>query len=235
MRVAVLMPALNEGPTLTTTLGRIAAQANPDLAITVYLVDDGSQPAITVASPQKDCFRVVAARHRINLGQGAAIETARQLSLKTAGYDAYVTMDSDGQHDPADLPRFAGALQAGADVVFGSRFLGIDSRTMPAGRRLLLQAARRFERMLTGLALTDAHNGYRAFSERAIRSIVLRQDRMAHATEIKLRVAGQKDLVVREIPIEVQYTDESLKKGQSSLGAFAILRDLMHDYLFGGR
>ena len=89
--------------------------------------------------------------------------------------------------------------------------------------------------MLTGLTLSDAHNGYRAFSHRAIEQLVLSQDRMAHATEIKQRVSRGQDLVVREIPVEVTYSSETLAKGQSSLGAVNILRDLFYAYLFGGR
>ena len=92
-----------------------------------------------------------------------------------------------------------------------------------------------FERVITGLSLSDAHNGYRAFSRRAIGLMALRQNRMAHATEIKQNVARHPSLVLREIPVEITYTAETLQKGQSSLGAVYILRDLLYGYLFGAK
>jgi glycosyltransferase involved in cell wall biosynthesis len=235
MRIAVLMPVFNEGTALEQTLAAVAAQAGPEMPISVFLVDDGSSPAIAPRVPRRPHFALTIARHRTNLGQGAALETARQLGLRLGPFDCYVMMDSDGQHRASDLPRFASAVAEGADVVFGSRFLGIESRSMPRGRRLLLRAARTFERVVTGLALSDAHNGYRAFSHRGIQSVELRQNRMAHATEIKIRVSRNKELVVREIAVEIDYTPETLRKGQSSLGALTILRDLVYGYLFGGR
>src|SRR5262249_25171124 len=108
---------------------------------------------------------------------------------------------------------------------------------VPALRRALLQLARLFERSLTGLSLSDAHNGFRAFSHRAITRLHLRQDRMAHATEITQQVAratrtSTSPLAVVEVPVSVHYSREVLARGQSSLGAFAILRDLFHRYLF---
>src|SRR5262249_38111046 len=162
--------------------------------------------------------------------QGAALETARRMSLHIE-HEVFVTMDSDGQHRASDLPRFCAEIAAGADVVFGSRFLGIESESMPQSRKAVLQMARAFERFITGLDLSDAHNGYRAFSKRAIGLMALRQNRMAHATEIKQNVAQNPSLVVRELPVEIAYTAETLHKGQSSLGAFNILRDLLYGYL----
>jgi hypothetical protein len=56
---------------------------------------------------------------------------------------------------------------------------------------------------------------------------------MAHATEIKQKVAGARSLVVVEVPVSVRYTKESLKKGQRGAGAANIVRDLLAQYLFG--
>jgi hypothetical protein len=100
-------------------------------------------------------------------------------------------------------------------------------------RRALLVAARLFERLLTGLRLADAHNGLRAFSRRAILSVSLRQNRMAHATEITQRVARARGLSVVEVPVVLRYSEGTLRKGQRSLGALVILRDLLGLYLFG--
>jgi hypothetical protein len=100
-------------------------------------------------------------------------------------------------------------------------------------RAAILRAARVFEWAITGLRLADAHNGLRAFSARALARIAIHQNRMAHATEIKQQVSRAGPLVVVEVPVTVHYTRESLAKGQTSLGAVVIVRDLLLQYLFG--
>lgn len=235
MPIAVLMPAFNERETLAQTLLGVRAIAEELGGVTIFLVDDGSEvPIAGAALPSPSAwFRVVLARHAINLGQGAALETARQLALRAPPFAAYVTMDSDGQHRIEDMRALVAAVRAGADVAFGNRFSG-DSN-VPALRRAVIQAARLFERTLTGLSLSDAHNGYRAFGRRALEGLHIRQNRMAHATEITQQLSrARRDEGLRmvEVPVSVRYTRESLAKGQSSLGAFAILRDLFYRYLF---
>lgn len=231
MPVAILMPAYNEPGRLAATLAGVRAGAEALGGVAVFLVDDGSDPPIDPAAlpSPTPAFRLVFARHALNLGQGAALETARQLALREPPFAAYVTMDADGQHRTEDLAALVAAVEAGADVALGDRFRG-DSN-VPAARRALIHAARLFERALTGLALSDAHNGYRAFSRRALGQVQIRQNRMAHATEIT-RAISRERLDVVEVPVSVRYTGETLEKGQRPLGAFAILRDLFHRYLF---
>jgi polyprenyl-phospho-N-acetylgalactosaminyl synthase len=227
------MPAYDEGAALSLTLLSLSSVAERAGGITVFLVDDGSQVPIEVASLPAPSLRfsVVLARHPINLGQGAALETARQLALGDAPFLAYVTMDADGQHRSEDALALARAVALGADVVFGDRSRG-DSN-VPVCRATLLFFARVFEQVLTGLSIADAHNGLRAFSRRGLEAIPIRQNRMAHATEIKQRVSEARALSVVEVPVSVRYSEESLKKGQRGAGAADILRDLALQYLFG--
>ncbi len=233
MPVAILMPAYDEPGRLAATLGgvRVLAGTAGIGGVTVFLVDDGSDPAIDPASlpSPTPAFRLVLARHAVNLGQGAALETARQLALREAPFAAYVTMDADGQHRIEDLAALVAAVEGGADVALGDRFRG-DSN-VPSTRRALIHGARLFERALTGLSLSDAHNGYRAFSRRALERVAIHENRMAHATEITRRISRER-LSVVEVPVSVRYTGETLEKGQTTLGAFAILRDLFYRYLF---
>jgi polyprenyl-phospho-N-acetylgalactosaminyl synthase len=233
MPVAILMPAYDEPGRLAATLRDVRAHASSLGGVTVFLVDDGSDPPIDPAAlpPPAPGFRLVFARHACNLGQGAALETARQLALLVPepAFAAYVTMDADGQHRIEDLAALVAAVADGADVALGDRFGG-DSN-VPALRRALIHGARIFERMLTGLRLSDAHNGYRAFSRRALEQVQIRENRMAHATEITRQITRRR-LSVVEVPVSVRYTGETLEKGQRSLGAFAILRDLFYRYLF---
>jgi polyprenyl-phospho-N-acetylgalactosaminyl synthase len=241
MRIAVLMPVWNDPDALVRTLRAIRHRASEAGDITVFVVDDGSTPpAMPGRFPTPDAsFRIVLARHTLNLGQGAALETARKLALRDAPFDAYVTMDADGQHRMEDLCALVRAIRGGADVAFGNRFEGVSN--VPALRRVVLYVARLFENVITGMRLSDAHNGFRAFSYRAVSRVHIRQNRMAHATEIRQQISrearvggGNGSLRVVEVPVSVHYSTESLARGQTSLGAFAILRDLFHRYLFGG-
>ena len=235
------MPAFNEGERLSETLHDLETRAADGAhRVTVFVVDDGSAtpigPSIGAGSAER-ALRVVLARHPVNLGQGAAIETARRLALDPRWadhYDAWVTMDSDGQHRAEDALGLAAAIVSGADVALGDRFAG--AAEVPASRRLLLRLARVFERWTTGLVLSDAHNGLRAFGPRAIVQMRLRQNRMAHATELTHRIgaaARERPLVLVEVPVSVRYTPATLAKGQTAAGAIAILVDLFQGFLFG--
>jgi glycosyltransferase involved in cell wall biosynthesis len=232
------MPAFNEGERLSETLRDLAARAaETGHRITVFVVDDGSTPAIDLDSSESSSIRLVLARHPVNLGQGAAIETARRLALDMRwddAFDAWVTMDSDGQHRAEDALALAAAIVAGADVALGDRFAGASE--VPAPRRVLLRLARVFERWTTGLVLSDAHNGLRAFGPRAIVQMRLRQNRMAHATELTRRISiasRERPLRLVEVPVSVRYTEATLAKGQTAGGAVAILVDLFQGFLFG--
>lgn len=231
------MPVYEEGERLAATLSELGEKLGPEHHATVFLVDDGSRarPVDGDTLPKSPNLRIVLARHPVNLGQGAAIETARRLALEpkwsSSAFDAYVTMDSDGQHRSEDALALARAIADGADIALGDRFAG--ESNVPFTRRLLLQLARIFERWTTGLVLSDAHNGLRAFSARAIVKMRLRQNRMAHATELTRRISNAK-LELVEVPVSVRYTSETLAKGQSAGGALAILVDLFQGFLFGG-
>jgi hypothetical protein len=109
--------------------------------------------------------------------------------------------------------------------VLGSRFLGA-AVGMSLARRLLLGAAVLFTRITTGMQLTDAHNGLRLITSEGLKRIELRQNRMAHASEI-LEQIGASGLPYAECPVTVHYTDYSKAKGQSGLNSINIVLDLV--------
>ena len=214
--VWVVVPAFNEAATLPFVLGRI--RLNGCRAV---CVDDGSSDATAAVARSSGCDLVI---HPFNLGQGAAIQTGIEYALDR-GADYVCTLDADGQHDPGDLPRLLHALSAhNADFALGSRFLGT-AVDMPAGRRALLSAATRFTRLTTGLPVTDTHNGIRAMTRRGAARIALRQNRMAHASEMLMQIR-RSGLAMVEVPVTVTYTAYSLNKGQSSSSALRVLAEL---------
>ena len=93
-------------------------------------------------------------------------------------------------------------------------------------RRSVLRAATVYTNATTKVPLTDAHNGLRVLSRRAARTLRLKHDRMAHATEIVQQV-GRSDLRWAEHPVEILYTDYSRSKGQSLLNSVNILVDTL--------
>lgn len=187
------------------------------------MVDDGSSDG-TAQVARLAGARLL--RHALNRGQGAALQTGLDWAL-ARGADAVVTFDADGQHRVEDIETLLAPIRAGThDYVLGSRFLG-RAEGLPAARRLILRLAVLFSRWVSGLPVSDAHNGLRAFSRRGARRLSIRLDRMAHASELldQIRASG---LPWIEVPVAVRYSEESLAKGQRSSAAVRIL----FDYLF---
>jgi len=215
--VVIVVPAFQEELRIGAVVSALRCRV-PN----VVVVDDGSTDG-TAAAARAAGARVV--RHAINRGQGAALQTGITFALRL-GAEAVVTFDADGQHRVEDLEALLAPIRAGThDFVLGSRFLG-RAEGLPATRRLVLALAVAFSRRASGLAVSDAHNGLRAFSRRGARALSLRLDRMAHASELldQIRASG---LAWTEAPVAVRYSAETLAKGQRSSAAARILFDYL--------
>jgi glycosyltransferase involved in cell wall biosynthesis len=158
----------------------------------------------------------------INLGQGAALQTGIDYALRRHAR-TIVTFDADGQHSVEDIPALVAAL-ATHDIALGSRFLGKDIVGASRRRKVLLRSATMISNRMSGMQLTDAHCGLRAFRASAAPALRIMQDRMAHASELlrKIRTSG---LRVVEVPVTIKYSEHSLRKGQGGLQAVRILFD----------
>jgi len=189
----------------------------------VVCVDDGSADASAAAAERAGA---VVVRHPFNLGQGAALQTGMRYVLEQTDAEYIVTFDADGQHQVDDAEAMVSLARTDdLAIVFGSRFL--DERTRPGwAKRLVLRTAVWVTNQSTGLRLTDAHNGLRVIRRDAAARLDLRQNRMAHATEIVLNL-GRTRLPWAEYPVHVLYTDYSRGKGQSLLNSVNILVDLV--------
>ena len=187
----------------------------------VVVVDDGSTDATGALALSAGAILLT---HPVNLGQGAALQTGIAFALRR-GADTIVTFDADGQHRPGEAADLVAALAANnADFALGSRFLAA-TPAMPRSRRLLLRMATAFTRLTTGLSVTDTHNGLRAMTRRGASRIALRQNRMAHASEI-LHCIARSGLAYVEVPVTVDYNAYSLAKGQRVSDSLRILLDL---------
>lgn len=204
-----------------TVVGSVIEGLLADFAHVVCVDDgssDGSQQVARTAG-------AVVVQHPINLGQGAALQTGIEYALQDPQMQCVVTFDADGQHRVADARAMADRVLSGeADIVLGSRFLDDRTKLSPA-KRLVLKTAAVQSRLATGLALTDAHNGLRAFDRSVAARIHLTQNRMAHASEFVHQIADLRPRLVEQ-PVEIVYTDYSKAKGQSLLNSVNILAEL---------
>jgi glycosyltransferase involved in cell wall biosynthesis len=214
--IVVVIPAYNEEKTIRSVVGNVKRFTSR-----VVVVDDGSSDQ--TYQKAKEAGATVL-KHMVNRGQGAALKTGIDFAL-LIGADVIISFDADGQHLAKDIPRIIQPILDGTmDVVLGSRFLD-KSSNVPRIRRLMLKLAIIFTRLSCGLELTDAHNGFRAFSRKAASTIDILQDQMAHASEITREIARHQ-LSYCEVPVTIQYTEDSIKKGQSAFDAWRILMDL---------
>jgi glycosyltransferase involved in cell wall biosynthesis len=220
--IYVVVPAYNEGSAVYDVVRELRSQY-PN----VVVVDDGSHDATSAEAKRGGA---IVLRHVLNRGQGAAIQTGIDFSVKR-GADVVVTFDADGQHRVEDIDRLVAALDKdNADIAIGSRFLELQSN-VPALRRLMLRMATMFMRITSGVALSDAHNGLRAIRRNAAARIHLTIDGMAHASEIVDQIY-RLHLRVIEVPVVIHYSEYSLRKGQSSLAAFRIAFDYLMKRIF---
>lgn len=214
----IVIPLYNEA----SVIGDVITSLLPHFPH-VVCVDDGSTDGSAEVAARKGAHLV---KHPVNLGQGAALQTGIEYALAHDSCEYIVTFDADGQHrieDAIEMLEFARTEDVA--IVFGSRFL--DDRTDPGWiKKVVLKTAIRVTNLTTGMKLTDAHNGLRVIRRDAAAKIDLKQDRMAHATEIVLEL-GRTGLPWREHPVELLYTDYSKSKGQSVLNSVNILVDLV--------
>lgn len=220
MKTVAVIPAFQEFSRITKTILAFFPFVDQ-----IIVVDDGSVDETGRVAREAGATVL---RHKINRGQGAALRTGTMAAV-ASGADVVVHVDADGQHDPSGLEGLLLPIKSGAaDVVFGSRFLGVTSDGMPRLRRALLKIWRR---LVNGyvlgipLSVTDPQSGMRAMTAAAARTIEFKQDRMAHCSEI-LRLVTRSDLRWKEVPTVIRYTSDSLQKGQKTGDAVDILWQL---------
>ena len=222
--VFVVIPAYEEASALAAAIDPLL-----ELGYSVVVVDDGSADETWAVAAG---LGVHAVRHCVNLGQGAALQTGTSYSL-ACGARYIVHFDGDGQHSAEEIESLLAPLRDGRAVIaLGSRFKRAqDIAAVPPRKRVLLRLAVLVNWVLTGVRLTDAHNGFRALSRRAASVIDLRSNRFEHATELLDQIREQ-ELSHIEVPTLVRYTEYSMAKGQSMWNALNILFDFALGRLF---
>lgn len=217
MKVIIVIAAYNEEKVIDKVIKSVLTKVDE-----VVVVDDGSSDQTFGIAKESGA---IVLRHFLNRGQGAALQTGINFAL-SLGADIIVTFDADGQFDPDEIEKIIKPLLLGEfDVSLGSRFLESKSE-VPQLKGVILKLAVMVTKIYTGLSITDAHNGFRAISKKAAGLIKIRQDGMAHASEI-IEQIRKHNLKFTEVPVTVKYTDYSLKKGQKISNSFKIVWDLI--------
>lgn len=194
--ITVILPAFNE----EVSIGSVVLLTRY-YADSVIVVDDGSSDR-TAEIARKAGAEVIV--HEVNKGKGAALKTGFA-AADDLGADIIVTMDSDGQHNPAEIPKLIEPIIKGkADMVNGSRYLnGLDKNT-PAYRRVGQTILDRVTNLNSGLEITDSQSGFRAFAASTKDIFRFTAQGMAIESEM-LADAGKSGLRIAEVEIGVRY------------------------------
>jgi dolichol-phosphate mannosyltransferase len=170
VRAAIVIPTYQEAGNMAVLLPRVRAAA-PDADVLV--VDDDS-PDGTADLAEKlgvELGRITVLRRDGARGFGAAVRAGFAWALER-DYDAVLGMDADLSHDPGALPSLLRALENGADMVVGSRYVpGGAIPSWPAHRRALSRWGNRYATVLLRLPVSDATSGYRAYRAPALRAV----------------------------------------------------------------
>jgi glycosyltransferase involved in cell wall biosynthesis len=192
-RIMAVIPAYNA----EKTIGNIVKQCL-SYCDEVFVVDDGSKDWTTHFAKESG-----AKVYRLNVNHGAGFATAFGLN-GVWDCEAVVTLDSDGQHDPADIPILCKPIFDGeADLVIGSRFLEESKTNMRPYRKLgigIITEAYNWGH----IPITDAQCCFRAFRGKGLPKIIPQSNRFGFSTEMLIR-ARKEGLRIKEVPIHCQY------------------------------
>lgn len=195
--VWILIPAFNEAP----RIGQVIRDLRRHGWYQLLVVNDGSTDATATVAAQCGA-RVLTLP--TNCGQGAALAAGMQYLAQRLSPDIIVTFDADGQHRAADIAALLEPIRREtADIVLGSRFLGGGS-AIPRWRGVILRFGVFLTRLLSGLTVTDTHNGLRALHRRAYCAITLTDPGMGHASELLYQVS-RRHLRYTEVPVTILY------------------------------
>jgi glycosyltransferase involved in cell wall biosynthesis len=194
LKTAAVIPALNED----RSIAKVIVHARKYLE-RILVVDDGSQDDTALIA---ESLGAVVIRHYRNLGKGAALRDGLEWA-RASGVDILVTLDADGQHNPDQVPLLLEAMRTnGADVVVGSR--SSKPKGMSRHRWMGTRALNFLSQVKVDDVYVDAQSGFRAYSRRAIESLVAVDYGMSVDSETLMR-ANNAGMKIVEVPITVSY------------------------------
>lgn len=190
----------------------------------VVVVDDGSHDSSARAA--KDAGALVL-NHMTNRGYGEAIRSCFE-AAKASKADVLVILDSDGQHNPDEIPKLvAPILNEGADIVIGSRFLkSTQPIAMPAYRKFGISVITFLFNFGSRKRVSDAQSGFRAYGKKMFENILPSEKGMGVSIET-LEKARREEAIFKEVPISCNYDSSALNLNAIKHGlrvAFSVVR-----------
>jgi glycosyltransferase involved in cell wall biosynthesis len=230
-KILICIPAFNEANSIFNIITKSKKYGDE-----VIVYDDGSNDGTSEVAASAGAIVI---RNPQNKGYGMAIRSLFQVA-KEKDADIMVTLDSDGQHDPNQIPDVLVHIKQGYDVVVGSRYLRSDDRVkVPRLRSLGIRTITKLTQSASYKGITDSQSGFRAYNKRALSTINLFEDGMSVSTEILLR-ASEKKLSIIEVPITINYdlkdtsTHNPISHGISVLYSLLQFLSLRHPLAFYG-
>lgn len=197
MRLITIIPAYNEENAIGDIVKRAVKYSD------VLVVDDGSSDN-TFNYAKNSGASVI--KHKKNKGKGAAIKSGLKKALDD-GYDTFVLMDGDGQHDPENIPLFS-SYMGKYGLVIGSRFIKNPPKNMPLARRMSNKVTTNIMKYVTGYNITDSQSGFRALSKGCARFFLdINYDDYVYESEM-LHRAAKNQVKLKEIAIGAKYASE---------------------------
>jgi dolichol-phosphate mannosyltransferase len=224
-RVAVIVPTYNERANLEQIASRLRT-AVPDADLLV--VDDNSPDGTGEAADKLAAgdARIHVLHRPAKAGLGSAYIAGFRWALER-GYGVLVEIDADGSHQPQELPALLAALEAGADLVIGSRYVpGGTVLNWPKSREVLSRGGNTYARVMLGIKVRDATGGYRAFRATALRQVGLDEvesQGYCFQIDLALRVI-RAGLTVVEVPITFVERTQGASKMSRAVVAEALWR-----------
>jgi dolichol-phosphate mannosyltransferase len=199
MRVLTAIPVYNEERHVERVLAEVRRYAGP-----ILVVNDGSTDRTGELLARQEGIEVIT--HPQNRGYGAALVSAFQHAL-TKGYDALVTMDCDGQHEPARIPVLLEALDD-ADIVSGSRYLRDfhQDDSAPEDRMRINRVVTAELNARIGLHLTDAFCGFKAYRRCALARLRITEPSWGMPLQLWVQ-AARAGLRIKEVGVPRLYLD----------------------------
>jgi glycosyltransferase involved in cell wall biosynthesis len=200
MPLAVLIPAYNAAASLPGVIGGVQPYVSSQ---DVLVVDDGSSDGTREAAERAGVHVV---SYPVNRGKGAALKTGFSWALDR-GYEAVITLDADGQHDPESVPDFVRKWkESGADLVVGSRMA--DRRGMPLERVCSNALTSWVISRRAGQRIEDSQSGYRLIVAEVLRRVSLETDGYEMESELLIK-AARSGFRIASVPIRTVYADEA--------------------------
>jgi glycosyltransferase involved in cell wall biosynthesis len=209
--LSIVIPAFNEAGTIREIIARVQAVSLPGkLTKEIVIVDDfstdGTREILQEYARSGSCKVFF---HDRNRGKGAALRSA---IAQTTG-DIVLVQDADLEYDPREYPKLlAPILEGKADVVYGSRFAGGESKRVlffwhSVGNKFLTTLSN----MFTNLNLTDMETCYKVFRGEIIRKIEIEEDRFGFEPEITAKVARMR---ARIYEVGISYSGRTYAEGK---------------------